>query len=231
MIKFAIYLFLAFMAAIPMQAQDVGNAALARAMDSIYRKDQQYRLLLQAVETHPALKDSIARAAGITADADTVYFYLLDEVLALDAANVRFIDSVTRQEGFPGIKALGPQRAHFAWLVIQHSDSATLSRYLPIIKEAADKKDLPFYCYAYSADKDLVRKGKAQRYGSQIREGVIKKTGKTMRFIWPVEVPGQLNERRKAAGLADTVEEYARSNGFTYQVVKLGEFTVNTEKE
>lgn len=231
MIKFAIYLFLAITAAIPLQAQDAPNTALARAMDSIYRKDQQYRLLLQAVQTNAALRDSVAHAAGIPADADTVYFYLLDEVLALDSSNIRFIDSITQRQDFPGIKALGAQRAHFAWLIIQHSDSATLNRYLPVIKAAAERKDLPFSSYAYSLDKVLMRKGKPQRYGSQIVEGVMKNTGRTMRLIWPVEEPERLNERRKAAGLADTIEEYARSNGFTYQVVRPGEFTMITEKE
>ncbi|MGX5817930.1 hypothetical protein ACWKWU_07025 [Chitinophaga lutea] len=207
-------------------AQQPSKPALAGALDNMRNRDTYLRSLLGMVESRPALRDSVANAAGIAKDGETVYFYLEDKVLANDAANVRFLDSIIRKDGFPGIGTVGVERAQYAWLQLHN---ASPEKYLPQIKAAAEKKDLPFYCYAYSLDKTLMLQGKEQIYGSQVMRGRLKKTGETLTFIWPVQEPERVNERRKQAGINNTVEDFASSNGFTYRVVRLGEF--DPEKE
>lgn len=147
----------------------------------------------------------------------------------MDAANLRFIDSVVKTRGYPGKSLLGAEKAYIPWQLIHHADPAVLAGYIPVLKAAADKGELQFGNYAYSLDKVLVSQGEEQRYGSQIAENVMVKTGKKMKFIWPLEEPEKVNERRKAAGLNSTIEEYARLHGFEYQVVKLGEFRIEEE--
>lgn len=225
--RLLLLLIVAFTAAIPLQAQVASDPVLARAMDSIFKKDQHYRSLLYAIDTNTAVRDSIARAARLPAD--SLFEYLLEEMSAVDASNLRFIDSVIKKRGYPGKSLLGAEKAYIPWLIIHHADSAVLAGYMPVLKASAEKGELQFGNYAYSLDRMLVSQGKEQRYGSQIVERVMVKTGKRMKFIWPLEDPEKVNKRRKAAGLNDTIEEYARLHGFEYQVVKLGEF--RTEEE
>lgn len=225
--RFFLLLIMAFTATVPLQAQEASDPVLARAMDSIFKKDQHYRSLLYAIDTNTVIRDSIASAARLPAD--SLFEYLLDEMSAIDATNLRFIDSVIKTRGYPGKSLLGAEKAYIPWLIIHHADSAVLAGYMPVLKAAADKGELQFGNYAYSLDRMLVYQGKEQRYGSQIVERVMIKTGKKMKFIWPLENPEKVNERRTAAGLNSTIGEYARLHGFEYQVVKLGEF--RTEEE
>ncbi len=219
----------AVVAAVSLQAQVPSNPALARQMDSIFKRDQLYRQLIYAIDTSQALKDSIARAAGIPVGRDHVFDYLMHEMATIDSSNLRFIDSIVRKQGYPGKTVLGAQKAFIPWLIIHHSDATALAAYLPVFKEAAEKGEMLFANYAYSLDRVLVAQGKEQRYGSQIAQGAMKKTGKQMKFVWPLEEPEKVNERRKAAGIDGTIEAYARLHGFEYQVVKLGDFRLEEE--
>ncbi|RPE13380.1 hypothetical protein EGT74_07595 [Chitinophaga lutea] len=227
--RLIILLFPALAAAVALQAQVPTNPALARSMDSIFKRDQLYRQLLYAIDTNQVLKDSIARAARIPAQRDRVVEYLVNEMAIIDSANLRFIDSIIKKQGYPGKTVLGAQKAFIPWLIIHHADPDVLAAYMPVFKEAVDKGEMLFANYAYSLDRMLVGQGKEQRYGSQVAEGVMKKTGKKMKFIWPLEEPARVNERRKTAGIDGTIEEYARLHGFEYQVVKLGDFRMEEE--
>jgi hypothetical protein len=51
-------------------------------------------------------------------------------------------------------------------------------------------------------DPSLMSQGKEQLYGTQ----VMGYTGQTP-FVWPIQNPGQVNQRRKQAGFTTTVEK------------------------
>lgn len=87
------------MAAVSLQAQVPADPALARAMDSLFKKDQWYRQLIYAIDSNTVIKDSVARAAGIPAHRDSVLTYLVAGMGTLDASNFRFIDSVVEKAG------------------------------------------------------------------------------------------------------------------------------------
>lgn len=75
--RFFLLLIAAFTATVPLQAQEASDPVLARAMDSIFKRDQQYRSLLYAIDTNRVIKDSIARAARVPAD--SVFEYLVEK--------------------------------------------------------------------------------------------------------------------------------------------------------
>ena len=101
------------------------------------------------------------------------------------------------------------------------------TKYLPIIKAAAEKKELRFQLYATMLDRSLMFKDKEQIYGTQGSGMSVKNhtTGKweNLSFIWPIHDPVNVNERRKAAGFSETVEESAKSMGIEYRLFTLNE--------
>ena len=89
-----------------------------------------------------------------------------------------------------------------AFYIIQHSKM--IDNYLPLLKEAAEKKELRFQLYAMMLDRSLMFQNKEQVYGTQGTGFDVKnpKTGQWERLfiIWPIQDPATVNQRRKEAG-------------------------------
>ena len=67
-------------------------------------------------------------------------------------------------------------------------------------------------------DRYLMNEGKMQVYGTQ---GMSNDNGS---YIWPIENPETVNERRKEAGFTQTIEEYAKDlfgEDFEYRALTL----------
>ncbi len=111
--------------------------------------------------------------------------------------------------------------------VIQHAPLATITRYLPQVKQAAEKGELPLRLYAMMLDRQLMYEGHEQVYGSQGRGYTVKNptTGQPgqKRFIWPIKDAAGVTQRRKKAGFEQTVQENAQRLNATYRVMTLDE--------
>lgn len=165
----------------PLTEDERYNMPLKAKLDRIHGLDQQYRSQPSA-ETWPLQQE-------------------------LDNANQLAVDSIMAEYGYPGKSLVGPESSEAAWYVIQHSDR--IGEYLPQIKHAAETGEIPYHLYAKMLDRSLVRQGLPQRYGTQGQAFFIG-TPRQLAFIWPIEDPEQVNERRQAAGFDTTVEENAK---------------------
>ena len=197
------------------------NPRLKHELDSIYAVDQRWRGMLfdPRINRRP---DSLARALGMTRE--SLSTYIPGQMLRTDSANFARIKVLLKQYGYPGKSLVGTPTNEAAWYVIQHSPD--IEQYLPLIKKAAGKGELPFYLYAQMLDRQLMRDGKAQRYGTQAMSYNIlnAQTGRRepqSLFVWPIEDAARVNERRRQAGFADTVEQNAASMGVQYRVLTL----------
>ena len=83
------------------------------------------------------------------------------------------------------------------------------------MKTAAETGELPFRLYATMLDRQLMFENKEQLYGTQARNY------NNEYYIWPIQNPAQVNQRRKQAGFKTTVEESAASLGAPYKVLTL----------
>jgi hypothetical protein len=209
--------------ALPAVAQTARNPRLKAELDSIYAVDQRYRTLLfdSRVNRNP---DSLARALGKSRE--ELYPYLNKQLNASDAANQARVKTIMQQYGYPGKTLVGEPTNEAAWYVIQHSGD--IDTYLPQIKKAAKKGELPYYLYAQMLDRQLMRNGKPQLYGTQALSYNVTNSQTGQRegqppFIWPIKNPAQVNERRKQAGFPTTVEANATRMGITYRVVTMEE--------
>ena len=204
-------------------AQAAGNQLLKRELDSIYAVDQRWRSMLfdPRIARRP---DSLSRALGVTRE--SLSTYIPRQLVRTDSTNLRRMRVILKQHGYPGKTLVGEPTNETAWLVIQHSDA--IDQYLPLVKKAAGKGELPFYLYGQMLDRQLMRRGKAQRYGTQaMRYSVLNPaTGRREPqplFVWPTEDAGGVNARRKQAGFTTTVEQNAAVLGIRYRVLTLKE--------
>ena len=194
-------------------AQRVLNPRLKHELDSLYYVDQVYREAMFG-DKKQHLVDSIAAARHLSV-AETPQ-RLIGLMLQTDTTDMRRVRAIIRRYGYPGKKLVGTPANEAAFYVIQHSNS--IPQYLPVIKQAADQGELPFRLYAMMLDRYLMGLGKPQVYGTQGRSY----TGQPS-FIWPIEDPAHVNERRKKAGFDLSVEDNAKRLNIPYQVLTLEE--------
>ena len=212
---------LLLLAAFSAAAQPRLNASLKHELDSIYVVDQRWRSMLFS----PRLvrrPDSLATALGVPRE--KLGSYIGRRMQQTDSANQVRLRVILKQYGYPGKSLVGEPTNEAAWYVIQHSDD--IDRYLPLIKKAAHKGELPFSLYAQMLDRQLMRRSKEQLYGTQgfgytITNPATGRRESQPPFIWPIKNPPQVNERRRQAGFPTTVEQNAANLGIPYHLVTL----------
>lgn len=200
-------------------AQSKLNLPLKRALDSMYVQDQYYREMMVAMGSGNA--DSVAQKLRIPAG--QLQWYVYSNMMRNDSADLRRVEAIMGRYGYPGKSLVGTPTNETAWLVIQHS--AKISRYLPLVKAAADKGELPYRLYAQMLDRQLLAAGQAQLYGTQGVSFNVLNTAtnkpETISFIWPVKDAATVNQRRRQAGFPTTIEASAASLRIPYQPVSL----------
>lgn len=196
------------------------NSALKKELDSIYIVDQKPREIFTSslLQTHA---DSLAIVYNVPKD--QLLGHLITKMNVTDSTNLLRVEQIIKQYGYPGISLVGTPTNEAVFFVIQHSKN--IDEYLPLIKKAAEEKELKFSLYAMMLDRALMFKGKEQLYGTQVMgfEVVNEQTKQKefVRFVWPIENPSEVNNRRKDAGFPVTVEENAKRLGVDYKVLTL----------
>ena len=214
--KHFLYIGLISLLALPAAAQTKPDRRLKHELDSLYEVDQRYRSMLfdPRINRNP---DSLATALGVAKSAlNATIMYQMQHT---DLTNLGRVQVIVKQYGYPGKSLVGTPTNEAVWNVIQHNP-AMIPQYLPMMKLAAEKGELPFFRYATMLDRQLVNEGKEQVYGTQVRNY----NGQPP-FVWPIENPTQVNQRRKQAGFKDTAEENAAVLGASYRVLTLEEVT------
>lgn len=197
------------------------NSALKQELDSIYFKDQHLREIASA-NLYQTKSDSLALAFKIPEK--EVINYIFKTIPITDSLNMIRVEQIIKQYGYPGKSLVGEKTSKAAFYVIQHSKK--IDKYLPIIKKAAEKKELPFNLYAMMLDRSLMYSGKEQIYGTQGKGLEVRDKNGNKEFttiIWPIKDPSNVNKRRIKAGLELTIEEYAKQLGTEYKPLSLAE--------
>ena len=186
-----------------MNAQKINNGynpTLQKELTQIITLDTIYRVKL----------DKVGREFGFTSVQAKP---LWESISLLDSLNLLEIEVIIKNYGYPGKSLVGGDLSTTAWLIIQHSPLNIQEKYLPMIKNASDKDELPKSCLALLIDRIRVRKGQKQLYGTQVHNG---SNGKPESFE-PIEDEVNVNQRRQQMELPK-LEDYAKHWGFTYTV-------------
>ena len=212
---------LSFLILLSGQAQKKINLALKNELDSMYALDQKYRAILS--EDMERKADSLASAYHIQKKELSMYLWKLQT--QIDSSNLHRIEAIIRQYGYPGRSLVDSPANEAAFYVLQHSK--VIDSYLPLVEKAAMNKELPFRLYAMMLDRSLMYQGKEQIYGTQASGFQVTNTKSGQKefvwLIWPIRDAASVNERRKAAGFDQTVEENARRLNINYKVYTLEE--------
>ncbi|SFR52649.1 Uncharacterized membrane protein YphA, DoxX/SURF4 family [Robiginitalea myxolifaciens] len=146
--------------------------------------------------------------------------------MQIDSSNIHFVDSLIAERGYPGKSLVGDKAGVAAWYVIQHS--TRIDNFLPAIKEAAETGELPYRLYAMMLDRSLMDRGLHQRYGTQAMSFGIG-SPQEINVIWPIEDLEGVDERRKAAGFEQTLEEQVK--GMFGEAYELKYYTLEEAQE
>lgn len=170
-------------------------------LDSIAVSDQKYRQLLQTQDIDERI--ALGKKMGLSEAESTGDLWKMQSIL--DSVNMIYIEKIFNTKGYPGKSMVGEPTNTAAWSVLQHNPDK-ISKYLPLIKKAGEEGELPLRLVAMMEDRQLMNENKPQIYGTQ---GRVESDGNA--FIWPIEDPENVNERREKAGFDNTVEEYSKS--------------------
>ena len=136
---------------------------------------------------------------------------LWKEQIEIDNRLLKRLEEIIRQYGWPGRSLVGDAASLGAFLIIQHADYEYQKKYFPLISEAMKRGEVRPQDVALLEDRILMREGKKQIYGSQLRRDET--TGKLE--LWPVEDEENLDKRRTSVGL-ESIAEYLKRFGITY---------------
>jgi hypothetical protein len=196
------------------------NIPLKKELDSLYNEDQKWRELISS-EIFQEKQDSLAKSLGV--QKNNLLNYVLATMKRTDSLNIIRIDQIIAKYGYPGLTLVGKETNEAAFFIIQHSKK--IDTYLSVIKKAAKTGELAFMRYAMMLDRSLMFNDKPQVYGTQGKGLTVvdKNTGekKFIQFIWPIEKPEKVNQRRKKAGIKKTVEQGAEEMGIDYKIFTL----------
>lgn len=172
---------------------------LIAQLDSIMILDQMYRMEIDnTMETYGRASEELKELWS------TINYY--------DSVNLIKIEQIIDEHGFPGRELIGIHNTHVIFLVIQHSDTKTQQKYLPMMRQAVEDHNLDVSSLALLEDRVALNTGGKQIYGSQIWSD---ETGAY--FVAPIEDPEHVNERRKRVGL-QPLEEYTMIWNFKWDV-------------
>src|SRR5690606_7106787 len=187
------------------------DLSLKQRLDSIAVLDQKYRLLMQAKSFEERKK--LGEKMGLS---EAEYSGDLSQMQSvLDSVNMVFVEKYFIQKGYPGKSVVGEESSLVAWNVLQHNPDK-IPLYLPLVKRAAEAGEIPKTSAAMMEDRYLMMEGKPQIYGTQ---GMSYEDERGS-FIWPIENPETVNQRRKEAGFEETIEDYAKvlfGDDYVYQ--------------
>lgn len=191
------------------RAQVPSSGAISRSLQAelltMGEEDQKYRAELQ--------DEMIKRSnAGVRTPSEVV-LSLQKKQDEIDERNLARLEEIVRQHGWPGRSLVGEKASTAAFLILQHADLARQKKYFPLFKKAAADGEARRADAAMLEDRILMREGKKQIYGTQVRSGP--ETGGKLE-LYPIEDERHVEERRTAVGLPP-LADYLKLFGLDYK--------------
>ncbi len=148
----------------------------------------------------PTLLDSVAISdQRVRTDASASF----REKVETDYENLSTVVSIIESCGLPGLDELTQSQFNAIWMALHHSpETQYMKEYFPLFKEAKSNGDMRPQDYATVRDRMLMRDGKPQIYGTQIRNGKL----------YNLSDPEYVNQRREEVRLGQIEGYLARFN-------------------
>lgn len=131
------------------------------------------QLLQEAVARRIRVQEKInaigqrAQTESYSQDLVDSYMALAEEQERIDRENLQLIDSLLR-DGLP--EGLTQNDCGNLWMLVANADAASMKKYLPELRKAADRGLIALNYMALLEDKLAMAEGRPQRYGTQLYE-------------------------------------------------------------
>jgi hypothetical protein len=178
------------------------NKELVAILDTIQQDDQKYRIEEQELEKKYAWESKEMQD-------------IWKIINAKDSINLIKVEKILNEYGWLGSDIVGEEGNSTLFLVIQHSNTQTQLKYLPMFREAVKDGKAKSSDLALMEDRVLLAQGQKQIYGSQI--GIDMKTNEYL--LSPMIDPDNVDKRRAEVGLMP-LSEYLKYWDLTWDVEK-----------
>jgi len=131
---------------------------------------------------------------------------------AIDRANMARLEQIVKKYGWPGISQVGELASSAAFLIVQHAGLDEQRRFFPILKAAVAQRNARADQAAMLEDRILLREGRNQLYGTQVRSGPDT-AGKLV--LHPIDDERNVDARRASVGLPP-LAQYLKAFGIDY---------------
>lgn len=162
------------------------NQEIIEKLEEVLKRDQEYRKIYDAL------------VAKYGRESDTVNKIIKQSKIS-DSLNLIEVKKILDTRGWLSKDDIGSNGNMTLFLVIQHADFETQKGYLPMLREAVKKGNAHGSFLALLEDRILVKEGKEQIYGSQVKIDSITQK----HFVLPIKDPKNVDKRRKEIGLSD----------------------------
>lgn len=176
---------------------------LSKELVELEKSDQELRGTLQELMM-------ASQSRKLTAEEQKRQGAMWEEQTARDRRNMERLSAIIGKHGWPGKKLVGAKGSKVAFLILQHAEQADQEKYFPLLQQAAESGDAGLADAAMMEDRILMRQGKKQKYGTQLRS-----TGEGKIELYSIEDEEHVAERRKRVGLPP-LEEYVKLFGLEY---------------
>ncbi len=133
----------------------------------------------------------------------------------LDIENLKIIEKVIKNYGYPGKRLVGSELSDVAFLVIQHAPVEKQELYLSAVEKAVKNCDLDRTNLPYLIDRIRMRKKIPQLYGTQL----IWNNMKEKLELYPVEDIQSVDYRRDQMNLYP-LRDYLKDNNVDFTIKK-----------
>lgn len=182
------------------------NIQLINQLEQIYFDDQKYRNQI----------DSVLTRFG---NESLQWNSLLKQIEHQDSINEQRVINILNQYRWVGPNrtdgnAVEAIHSYYLFLILQHATLSNQIKYLPLLKDAIEKKNARPRDYAFVQDRILMRQGKFQQYGTQL--SMIPETKEV--FVWPVTDVDNLDKRRKEIGMQTMAFELKQLHSMNWNI-------------
>lgn len=174
------------------------DKALVMELSGILNKDQEGRIKIDSITKHFGIDSREMKDLWKT-------------IRYNDSTNLIKIRNLLDTKGWLSHENIGDEGSQAIFLVIQHADSATQEKYLPILREAVKKGYAASSQLALLEDRTRMNRGEKQLYGTQL----VSDDKNSYKF-YPIEDEINVNKRRVSLGL-QAIEDYAKHFGIEYK--------------
>lgn len=116
------------------------------------------------------------------------------------------LEQLVNAKGWPKVKDVGSEAAMAAYLVAIHTNDGSQKKYLPMIRQRCEEKELTWQLYANIYDRCLYNENKPQKYGTHTRYNEKTRSEE----LYPLEDEAKVDAWRKELGLEPLAEYLAR---------------------